>query len=302
MKGTDEAFDGDKVVDVTAYNYRSGGLPEQYVTADYRLGDLLKWNSFGFEYSGREMTGEEAFLFLAEATRVRKVSAGSSDQGTSDAGDPKSDVKAYISVSDISAGEAVNVEYEEWDEESGFVEDYQPIGELLQHAGTGESTLESVTSADAAYLDDTEVRDYEVLANRYQTVEGKNLEEYVSNWDRYYELCKNVERAAESLSYNYQEYMEYQDYYSVSNSNVRYLIEKTVGEKTQYYSNMETGSSYRTRVLQLMEELALRGKEAKLPAEKFIYYCPGDMTYVTNTAIAEDTVRQIIQGYEYAYP
>ena len=32
---TDGAFDGSKIVDVTAYNYRDIGLPEQYVTAEY---------------------------------------------------------------------------------------------------------------------------------------------------------------------------------------------------------------------------------------------------------------------------
>lgn len=306
---TGGVFDGDKVVDVTAYNYRDGGLPEQYVTASYRLEDLLKWNGFGFEYSSVEMTEKEAAEFLAETTRVTKVDPTGDDQTTTSAGDSKSDVKTVTSVRDVSAAEEMTVEIRKWDDDSGFVEDYQPIGELSQHAETGKYAVEAESPADtveysvnAESEDGTEVRDYDVLVNRYKTVEGKNLEDYAASWDQYYELCENVQHAAESLSYNYQEYMQYQDYYSIANSNVRYLIEKTVGEEKQYYSNMEEGSSYRKRVLQMMENLASDGKETKLPVEKFFYYCPGDMSYVTNTAIGEDTVRQIIQGYEYAYP
>ncbi len=304
---TEGAFDGDKVVDVTAYNYRNQGLPEQYVTAYYRLEDLLKWANFGFKYSSVEMTEEEAAVFLAETTQVTKTDSKSGYQNTSDAGYLKSDVKAYTSVSVVSAEEEAVEEVPErpnleGDGESGFVEDYQPIGELSEHAGAEESDRKTfVTYADEEN-GEAPVYAYDVLVNRYKTVEGKNLEEYAADWSHYHELCENVQRAAESLSYNYLEYEEYQDYYSTSHSNVRYLIEKTVGNETQYYSNMENGSSYRKRVSQMMEDLSADGKMAKLPGEKFIYYCPADMTYVTNTTIEEDTVRQILQGYDYAYP
>ena len=303
---TEGAFDGDKVVDVTAYNYRSGGLPEQYVTADYRLEDLLKWNNFGFEYLEEEMTQAEAADFLADTTRVTKMNPKSGYRNTSDAGYMKSDVKTYTSVSDVSTGDEIVVEFAEFDEDSGFVKDYQPIGELSRHAEAGKYVQETEAAADTeeAVLeaDVLEPGIYNILVNRYKTAEGKNLEEYVSDWQQYYELCGNVQRAAQSLSYNYGEYVEYQDYYSAANSNIRYLIEKTVGDETQYYSNMGSGSPYRKRVMQLMEEIGEKGAEAKLPAEKFIYYCPADMTYVTNTAVEESTVRQLLQGYDYAYP
>ena len=143
---------------------------------------------------------------------------------------------------------------------------------------------------------DEEVYEYAVLVNRYKTADGKNLEEYVSDWEQYYELCHNVQKAAESLTYNYNEYMEYKDFYDVKNSNVRFLIEKTVGGKTQYYSNLPENSSYRKQMLRMMNE------EADVTSEKFIYYSFADMSYMTNTAIEADTVREMLQGYEYAYP
>ena len=57
---TKGAFDGDRLVDVTAYNSRSSGLPEQYVTVNYRLEDLLKWQSYGFVYNNTEMSRAQA--------------------------------------------------------------------------------------------------------------------------------------------------------------------------------------------------------------------------------------------------
>ena len=268
---TDGAFDGDKVVDVTAYNYRNGGLPRQYVTVGYRLEDLLKWNGFGFEYSDVEMNPQEAADFLAKTTRVTKADEESGYHVTTDDG-------------------------------SGFVAGYQPMDELARHAGAETVWEAEESSVNLEVLDNTQLYTYEILENRYKTAEGKNLEEYVSDWDQYYELCENVQQAAESLAYNYQEYLAYQEYYGAANSNVRYLIEKTAGGKKQYYSNMEDGSSYRERVLKIMADVGANGRDAKLPTEKFIYYCPGDMNYVTNTAVDEETVRQMLQGYEYAYP
>lgn len=66
---TEGVFDGGKIVDVTAYNYRNSGLPEKYVTANYRLEDLLKWQKYGFEWTTEEMTEREASDFLAKKHR-----------------------------------------------------------------------------------------------------------------------------------------------------------------------------------------------------------------------------------------
>ena len=118
----------------------------------------------------------------------------------------------------------------------------------------------------------------------------------MSDWEQYYELCQNVQKAAESLTYNYNEYLEYRDYYDVKNSNVRFLIEKTVGGKTQYYSNLPENSSYRKQILQMMDD------EADVTTEKFIYYSLADMAYMTNTTIEAETVRQMLLSYDYAYP
>lgn len=297
---TKGVFDGDKLVDVTAYNYRSSGLPEQYVTVNYRLEDLLKWQTYGFIYNNVDMTGAEAAKFLADTTRVTTIDPKSGYQNTTDANYLKSDVKEYTVVNDVTAaagaGEVV-VEFAVEDEDSGFVAGYQPAGALGDTAAEADTpALIEESPAETVSYADEEVYEYAVLVNRYKTADGKNLEEYVSDWEQYYELCHNVQKAAESLTYNYNEYMEYKDFYDVKNSNVRFLIEKTVGGKTQYYSNLPENSSYRKQMLRMMNE------EADVTSEKFIYYSFADMSYMTNTAIEADTVREMLQGYEYAYP
>lgn len=309
---TEGVFDGGKIVDVTAYNYRDRGLPDKYVTVNYRLEDLLKWQKYGFEWTAEAMTEREASDFLAKKTQVTTIDPDSGYRNTSDAGYLKSDVVSYTTVEDVTTGASVNAGISYSVDDSGFVEDYQPAGALGDHAQVkvetvngAEVTVEYAGEEEADESggnDGTVAADYDVLVNRYKTVDGKKLEDYVSDWELYYDLCHSVEKAAESLSYNYEEYLTYADYYSMEHSNVRYLIEKQVGEETQYYSNMPAESSDRETVQKMMRDYDTQEKTAEPLAGKFIYYSPGDMRYVTNTSIEENTISKILQSYDYAYP
>lgn len=296
---TEGDFDGSKVVDVTAYNCRDTGLPEQYVTANYYLEDLLKWANYGFEYVSTDMTKEQAEKFLAPMTKVTTVDSKSEYYNTSDASYLKSDIQSYTFVNDVSANQILTPSS---GGEDGFVSDYQPVSELDEHREADDSETTADMDEGGTHEDGTQVYFYDVMVNRYKTVEGKNLEEYVSDWTLYRELCENVQKAAENLAYNYNEYMEYRDYYSMENSNVRYLIAKTVGDEVQYYSNVEDGSSYQESVLEMMEGFTEYESNYKMPDGKFIYYSPSEMIYKTNTTIAESTIRKILQEYDYAYP
>ncbi len=113
------SFDGRKVIDVTAYNYRDIGLPEQYVTASYYLEDLLKWQNYGFEWTGTEMTAAQAQNFLADRTRVTVMDPDSKYYNTTDANYLKSDVESYTFVNDVSANQL----WMDPDDTDGFVDD-----------------------------------------------------------------------------------------------------------------------------------------------------------------------------------
>lgn len=292
---TDGEFDGSKIVDVTAYNYRDIGLPEQYVTAEYHLEDLLKWANYGFEYTTMDMTDQQAGQFFADQTRVTIIDPQSKYYNTSDASYLKSDIGSYTFVNDVSANQLWVENYDDstgLGENDGFVEGY----------GADETADDVFTAAESEF-DEASAEEglvsFEVLVNRYKTAEEKNLEEYVSDLDLYYNLCENVENAAKSLSYNYNEYLEYGDYYSKENSNVRYLIAKTVGENTQFYSNLDEDE--KENILEAM--IGNRDiTETGSASDKYIYYSPAEMVYKTNTSIEEATIRKILQEYDYAYP
>lgn len=290
---TDGVFDGSKVIDVTAFNYRDSGLPESYVTADYRLEDLLKWANYGFEWSTVDMTPEQADQFLSDKTKVTVVDQNSQYYNTSDAGYLKSDIEEYTFVNDVSSNQL----WMDSDDYDGFVDGYGTSAEST----AAETGLESGALTERADTDAVGARPYDILINRYKTVENKNLEEYVSDWDLYYNLCDQVQNAARSLLYNYNEYINYNDYYDYDNTNVRYLIMKTVGDKTQFYSNLNDEQSLES----VSAYMRSNGSGDHMLTEewgKYIFYSPADMVFMSNTQIDEKTVRSLLQSYDYAYP
>lgn len=147
----------------------------------------------------------------------------------------------------------------------------------------------NIQDTDGAIRDDVNAT---VLNNRYHTVEGKNIENYVSSWDEYYELCGNVEKAASDLNTNYNEYLNYNDYYDKNNTNIVYYIRRTIGDKVQVFSNYPVNATDMDR---LEDQL-------KKSCGKYIIYDPQNMEYDTNTLIEEATLRYILNGYEYSYP
>ena len=275
---TNGDFDGEKLVDVTAYNHRNEGLSGEYVTAVYKLEDLLKWQKYGFEYTAQEMTEEQADAFLAKIPQV--------------------------TVQEMDADTEVrsNVQYRIVDSDSGFVTDYQPASALADHAESSARQEVEIEIINPYAEEAEEVSEYTILVNRYKTAEGKNLEDYVSDWEQYYALCDSVQTAAKSLAYNYEEYLTGAEYFRLENSNVRYLIEKTEDHNTRYYSNMKADSSDRDYCMKMMEKLSREEAGAVQAAVPYLYYSPADMVYRTNTTIAESTVEEVLHQYAYAYP
>ena len=309
---TDGVFDGKKVIDVTAYNYRNSELPEQYITVRYYLEDLLKWYQYGVETNTVSMDEEMLKEFLGDFTSVTVVDKNSRYYNTSDAGYLKSDIGNYTFTQDVS-------------------------GNLLAEGMDG-TPWEGLRAGEVATVD--------TMVNRYKTVDGKNIEEYVSDWNSYLALCSSVQSAMENLNYNYQEYLDYNDYYAANNTNIRYLVERTVGNHTEYYTNMDeaeagqvmdailllTGNEpavssaidrvagsvsdseavneathIETENIYNVQETERLQRESLLNAlasenDKYLYFSPSDMIYSSNSNIAEETVRSILRQYDYAYP
>ncbi len=131
------------------------------------------------------------------------------------------------------------------------------------------------------------------LINRYQTADGKNIEDIVSTWEEYNLLCSYVEEAAKDLLANYEEYNNTLSYYDYLNSNLRYFVTRTINGKTSVFTNVPELSGETT------------GKDLNAIFEnygKYIYYCPYEIKYDTNTLIKESVLRSIVKTYSYAYP
>lgn len=161
------------------------------------------------------------------------------------------------------------------------------------------SDLESVTKVvdvSGNFLDSEEnIREdvqATVLNNRYHTIDKKSIEDHVASWDEYYQLCMNVRKAAEDLNINYEEYLECQEYYDEGGSNLVYFIRRTIGDEVQIFTNLDTKAT----------DLRTLKKEVDELCSDYVYYAPQTMEYDTNTLIEEETLRYVLNGYEYAYP
>ncbi len=134
---------------------------------------------------------------------------------------------------------------------------------------------------------------HNILVSRYQTVDGKNIEDLVSNWEEYSLLCSNVEEAAGTLLSNFEEYGKLLSYYGYQSSNLRYYISRTVSGSTSVFTNI-TELSGETTGIDIKSVFEGYGR--------YIYYCPYELKYETNTLIKENVVRSLLKTYSYAYP
>lgn len=284
---TDGRFDGRKVIDVTAYNYRQIGLPGQYVTAQYYLEDLLKWQSYGFETRTETMTPEQSAAFLSPLTRVTFASL--------------SDLDSYLGY---EVGENGNDDGLYQEDVSGnqlwVYTDDDGYGYQVKIA----DAYDEETVAESPYADEEDgLERCNILVNRYRTVDGGKLEDYVSDWELYYDLCNQVKTAANGLAYNYREYLDFNDFYSADKTNMRYVIVQETEEGRQVFTNLtaqDAGNPAFACAKELAETDVLHTEE--MEDGRYIYYAPSDMVYETNTGLEEDTVRQVLNAYDYAYP
>lgn len=135
--------------------------------------------------------------------------------------------------------------------------------------------------------------EHEILMSRYQTVDGKNIENIVSSWDEYHYLCEMVQSAAVALLGNFDDYGKLLSFYSYQNSNLRYVVTRTINGKNEIYTNIPD----------ISEEAPGNAILDKFKGYgKYVYYCPNELTYETNTIIKENVIRSIIKNFSYAYP
>lgn len=134
---------------------------------------------------------------------------------------------------------------------------------------------------------------HNILVSRYQTIDGKNIENLVSNWDEYIYLCTNIQETIGEMSAIFKEYGQLLNYYQYQNSNVRYYISRTINGKTEVFTNVSelSGDTVGVDIGEIFRNYG-----------KYTYYCPYELKYETNTKIKESVFKSLLQSYKYAFP
>ena len=142
---TDGVYDANKVIDITAYANRFEGVPNRYITADYYLEDLIRWGKYGIEYV---MTDTSAADFLSGITQYTVISNAEYGSYHGNFSPYNTDLSHSVEKIDVSGNSLSPTIYED-----------VYTGDWLSGEG-GENT---------------EVSQHQLLVNRYQTVDGKNI-------------------------------------------------------------------------------------------------------------------------------
>ncbi len=132
-----------------------------------------------------------------------------------------------------------------------------------------------------------------ILVPRYKTIYDENIQDIVSTWDAYNSLCANITEAASTMAVNYDAYIENKKKYGFYKSNIRYYITRTINARTEVYTNVES-LKRSTNGINIADTFKSYGK--------YIYYCPYEIEYSTNTNISEEDIRTILGDYRYTFP
>lgn len=130
------------------------------------------------------------------------------------------------------------------------------------------------------------------LYDRYETVDGKELEEYATNNAEYKTLVSNLKIAASELFQNYTEYTKYLKKYEDGQTNIVFCYAFTEDGKTSYYTNADTSFGG-------MKADDITSMFAKY--NRFIAYNPEKMQISTNTGLNAQDMRNILAQYEYSF-
>ncbi len=268
---TDGVFDGKKEIDITDYVHRRDQSSKESVSAVFRLEDLLKWSKYGLAYETKCVRVDNWY---------EVVDFAESEKGLS------------ISVVDYEAYPGQSVSGGNSEDGEGY---FIPSVWMEQsiHTMTSYSGLKDIFTDEDGY-----VYGYiDILKCRYQTVNGKNLEQLVNNWDDYFTLVHNLDLAIANLSINYNNYQYLQELYGEDKSNVKYCILATSGDSKVQISNLKKFDGQ----ISSPETITQTFQDTY---DKYLYYCPAEMEYDTNMPISEELVFSQMTSnlLEYAYP
>ena len=298
---TQGRIDSQKIIDVTAYTNRFIGVPDQYITAKYHLGDLLKWAQYGFTYQRKTMNRSEVADFLAPENIFYSPKT-SSIEDVHEQGD-SFDIVTTIWITTDHLNKYVDIE--DYAFHGLYIQDiYMNPGSNELFAVIQNEEHLSLISLMRIYEERRDFweseaysRSYETLVNHYQTTEGKNVEDYTADFYNYWQLCKNIESAATDLYYNYNQYERYRE---LKDGNIFYAILTGADNERKLFTNMDIEADLSVSGNALLD-IDSSFNQHLGPHNKYIKFNSFSIEYDTNTSIRESFIRQELQKYAYAY-
>ena len=286
---TNGVFDGKKMVDISKYANRKSQTENEDVTALFYLEDLLKWNKYGMEYTQQKVRIDN-YNNPNPSVVYEVENADNGELVIEVPAEATKDVQFYIEPGYAYPNQSVSSN--DLGDEDGY---YSP--EIWMEQSIDYYT--PYANFDDIYVDEVGrvYGNINILKCRYTTIEGKNLEELVNNWQDYFTLVHNLDTAMANLSVNYDSYQAYSEQYGKGMSNIKFCIRMTVDGEENYISNISSFNGGLQSDDQITEYFT---KEEN----KYLYYSPADMVYLTNTGILEESVFNMLtnQYVEYAYP
>lgn len=320
----DGRFDGTKIIDITVNANRKNrisGEEHQSIPANYYLEDLIKWGKYGEAYT------EVYFESIWQAVSYFNESVLDNYMYVTDIYNKEGfhlryDGNRYYYIDTngiyipvykgaasgctvLSGGEGASVSFSE----NGINEDIETDGineePVTLFPQAAPSMLDmivstafyyeiSINSSSDDYILESDETIPGVIVNmldeRYTTVRDSTIGELSSCWKDYFTLVENLIYYIDSLYYNYNQYQIYWREYN--NSNLKFCISMMKGDEKVFIGNHQEDLNEKSNIDEYF----------RTQFDKYIIYCPGEMLFVTNTKIQEQSIFDVINNYSYAYP
>lgn len=267
---TGGVFDGKKPIDIEDFSKRYEPSKKEYTSVSYYIEDLIKWGQYGVEFTN----DKNEYKRYDEIPNAKKQI-----------------VETEAAVASVEDAEAAVMESPTESTES--TESTPPEIQTEE-----ELTLASVEMQggyiEAGESEKAEPIQYKTsdgwrLVERYKTVDGLNLSDYVTDELTYDALCGYLTDTANSLAYNYSQYKNYNKMFQDNQTNLSYYItlQKEDGRQN-VYTNMVVANE----------------EEAKAIIEgmgQYLNYDANTLSYTTTTTITEEDLVRELNYYDYTY-
>ncbi len=302
------AYNGDKLVDVTAFVNRREQVSSCPITAVYSLDNLVRWGKNGYSMSQKTFTKKDfvnyfnddllsiEHFYLDEQTETLRYRGELTGESESESSywdqfmEPDRQGEEAISPEELAivAAERIQRLMEVYNNYLEYNEDKlvdMAFSYLVTHMDKPVTTSED-DGVDQVHL--------EMLRPRYATTDGVlQIVDMADNWIDYCSLENNIIDTIDSISGNYTLYESRNDLYARGNTNLSYLVRVPNGKEYIDYSNMAD--------VLLTEDIAEIDNYFE-DIGKYISYSVDDVDCVGNVNISDEKMLHMVDTHSYAYP